>query len=69
MKTEPTKEEIDNYCNKLIAKFKESPTWELEQEFGRLLMIHINDFTPEQRKRYDELKKILLKAETNNTNQ
>lgn len=58
-KIKPTEQEIEDYCNKLITKFKKDPNWELQQEFGQLLMIHINDFTPEQRKRYDELKLIL----------
>jgi hypothetical protein len=46
-------------CEKLLAKFKEDPQYELKLEFGMLLMKHINDFTPAERKRYDELKQIL----------
>ena len=59
MENKPTEEELEAYYAKLISKFKQEPNWELQQEFGRLLMIHINDFTPEQRKRYDELKELL----------
>ena len=55
----PSKQEIESYMEKLLDKFKQDPQFELQQEFGRLLMIHIDDFTPEQRKRYDELKEIL----------
>ena len=61
--TIPTEQELEDYYNKLIAKFKKEAYWEERQEFGRLLMIHINDFTPEQRKRYDELMIILSQAE------
>ncbi len=32
----PTQQEYDDYCNKLIAKFKQDPQWELQQEYGRL---------------------------------
>ena len=59
MKKEPTKEEYDAYLEKLLNKFKQDPQYELKQEFGKLLMKHINSLTPEERKRYDELKKIL----------
>lgn len=44
---------------RLLDKFKQDPQYELKQEFGRMLMRHINSFTPEERKRYDELKTIL----------
>jgi hypothetical protein len=60
MKKKPTEAEIEAYYSKLIAKFKKDPNWELQQEFGRLLMININDFTPEQHKRYNELKILLM---------
>jgi len=56
---DPTQQEIDDYCNSMMEKFKQDPQWELQQEFGRLLMRHIDSFTPEERKRYDELKAIL----------
>ena len=43
---------------RLMAKFKEDPLWEEQQEFGRMLMRHIDSFTPEERKRYEELKNL-----------
>ncbi len=57
---EPTPEELAIYYATLINKFKQDPNWELELEFGRMLMRHIDSYTPEERKRYDELM-ILLK--------
>lgn len=58
-KKDPTTEEMENYFSKLLEKFKQDPKFELRQELGKLLMIHINDFTAVQRKRYDELLKLL----------
>jgi HKD family nuclease len=57
---EPTHEQINEYCQKLIAKFKQDQKWELQQEFGRMLMRHIDSFTEEERKRYEELKRLLI---------
>lgn len=57
---EPTPEELAEYYATLINKFKQEPDWELQQEFGRMLLRHIDSYTPEERKRYDELK-VLLK--------
>lgn len=59
----PTPEEINDYLNKLIAKLKQRPQWELEQELGRMLMRHIDTFTPEELKRYNELQDLLSKNE------
>lgn len=59
MERKPTEQEKEAYYQRLLAKFKQDPNYELNLEFGRLLMIHINDLTPEQRKRYDELKTLL----------
>lgn len=56
---EPTHDELEAYYERLINKFKQDPQWELKQEYGRMLMRHINSFTPEERKRYDELGEIL----------
>ena len=55
----PTPEQIEGYCQKLITEMKQSPTWELEQEFGRLLMRRIDSFSEQERERYEELKKLL----------
>jgi len=49
----------EEYFGKLLDKLKQDPQYELKQEFGKLLMIHINDFTPEQKTRYEELKELL----------
>jgi len=56
----PSAEEIENYCQKLMSKLKQAtPDWELRQEFGQMLMRHIDSFTPQERARYDELKRLL----------
>ena len=54
-----TPEEIEAYSQKLIAKLKQDPKWELKQEFGKMLMRHINSFTLDERNRYEELKRLL----------
>ena len=56
---EPSEQEMSNYLEKLINKFKLDPQWELMQEFGKFLMRDINDLSVEERKRYDELKELL----------
>jgi hypothetical protein len=55
----PTPEQIEEYYQKLIDKFKQDPKWELRQEFGGMLMRHIDSFTPQERNRYEELKQLL----------
>lgn len=57
------KPSIEDYCDKLLNKLKQEPNYELMQELGLLLMKHINDLTPKERERYDELIKILGKNE------
>jgi len=59
--TEPAPEQIEAYCQKLMAKLKQEPNWELRQEFGTMLMRHINSFTEEEKNRYEELKRLLHK--------
>ena len=59
MSKEPTEQEKEKYFESLISKFKQDPKWELKQEFGKMLMRHIDSFTTEERKRYDELKLLL----------
>ena len=49
----------EEQAQKLLNKLKQDPNFELMQEYGRLLMKHINSFTPEERRRYDELKELL----------
>jgi hypothetical protein len=53
------KDQYETAAEKLLEKFKKDPQYELNLEFGKLLMKHINDFTPEERARYEELKIIL----------
>ena len=52
-------EEMDSYLEKLIAKLKQDPKWELQQEFGRMLLRHIDSLTESERIRYEELKQLL----------
>ena len=52
-------EEISDYYEKLLAKFKQDPNYELQLELGKLLLRHIDTFTIEERKRYDELIELL----------
>jgi len=51
--------EMEQYMQKLIEKFKQDPKWELQQEFGRMLMRNIDSFTNEERFRYEQLKELL----------
>jgi hypothetical protein len=46
----------DNLLARLKAK---DPNFDLMVELGTLCLKHINDLTPQERKRYDELKAIL----------
>lgn len=52
-------EEAENYFNKLLNKFKQDPRYELRQELGQMLFKHIDNFTEEEIKRYNELKELL----------
>ena len=56
---EPTDQQKEEYFNKLLSKLKQQPHFKERQELGKLLMKHIDSFTPKERKRYDELLKIL----------
>ena len=44
---------------KLFARLMKEPLAEERQEFGMMLMKHIDSFTPKERERYEELKAIL----------
>lgn len=59
MKKELTVEKYEDYCEKLLNKFKEDHLFELKQEFGMMLFKHIDDFTPQELERYNELKELL----------
>lgn len=52
-------EDQENRAQKLLAKLRAEPLAKEREEFGRMLMRHIDSFSPEERKRYEELKKIL----------
>lgn len=52
-------EEAEELLNKLK---KDNPLFELQIEYGKMLMRHIDSFTPEERRRYDELTEILTKS-------
>ena len=58
-KPEPTEEQIENYLQNLLNKFKQDPQYELKQELGRFCMRHIDDLTPIERQRYDYLIKTI----------
>lgn len=59
MKGEPSEEELEAYFKRILDKLKQDPLFELRQEFGIMLFKHINDFTEEELKRYNELKQLL----------
>jgi hypothetical protein len=60
MNNQEVKDEINDYFNNLLVKLRaKDPQFEERIEFGKLLMKHIDDFTPDERKRYDELKQSL----------
>lgn len=55
MTPQPTESQMQDLLNRL----KQDPQFELRQELGKMLFRHINSFTPEERKRYDELIELL----------
>ena len=57
--SEPTKEQLDSYYNKLLSKLKKDPQFKLRQELGNMLMRHISTFSDKELDRYNELIKIL----------
>ena len=56
---EPTDHEKKDYYDKLLNKLKQDPLFDLRQEFGQMLMRHIDSFTIDERIRYEELKRLL----------
>ena len=52
-------EEQEKGAQRLLAKLRAQPLAKEREELGRMLMKHINDLTPKERKRYEELKEIL----------
>ena len=51
--------EQEKAAEKLLAKLRQQPLAKEREEFGKMLFRHIDSYTPEERKRYDELKAIL----------
>lgn len=51
--------EQEKAAEKLLARLRAEPLAKEREEFGKMLMRHIDSFTAEERKRYDELKEIL----------
>jgi len=47
---------------RILKKLQAHPLHNERLELGRLLMRHIDDLTPTERKRYDELREILKKG-------
>lgn len=56
------KDPYEKLLNRLKAN---NPMFDLEVEFGQLLMKHIDNFTPVERARYDELQIILTNHRKN----
>ena len=52
-------DQMESYLARILAKMKQDPKHELRQEFGRMLMRHINSFTPQELARYHELQQLL----------
>jgi hypothetical protein len=51
--------EQEKAVEKLLARLRAEPLTNEREEFGKMLMRHIDSYTPIERKRYDELKAIL----------
>lgn len=50
----------ENALKQTLERLKaKDPVFEQRIEFGKMLMRHIDDLTPAERKRYDELKEFL----------
>lgn len=54
-----TEEQYEIEAQKLLTKLQQDPKFELMTELGRMLMRHIDSYTTEERKRYDELLTLL----------
>lgn len=53
-----TKEQ-EKEAEKLLERLRQKPHAKEREEFGRMLMRHIDSFSTEELKRYEELKIIL----------
>lgn len=56
--------EQKKYLDGLIEKFKQDPLYEVRQEFGTFLFRHIDSLSPDELKRYNELKEQLIKSQS-----
>jgi len=56
--------EKEKGLEKLLARLQAQPLAKERTEIGNMLFQHIDSYTPEQRKRYEELKVILREGET-----
>lgn len=52
--------EQEKAADKLLERLRQEPLAKEREEFGRMLLRHINDLSPEERKRYHELEQILM---------
>lgn len=52
----PTEKALKGLLDRLKAK---DPQWDLRQEFGNMLMMQYEDFSPAELERYNHLKSIL----------
>jgi hypothetical protein len=52
-----------NAADRLLARLRAEPLAKEREEFGRMLMRHVDSFTPDEMKRYNELKEILRNHE------
>ena len=59
MKYKMWTEKEKSAAEKLLARLRQQPLAQEREEFGKMLMRHINSFTPEEMNRYNELKAIL----------
>lgn len=58
--TDKEKEDFEEGCLNMLARLKaKDPLFELNMEFGKMLMKNINHFTDDELKRYNELKILL----------
>lgn len=54
-----TRKQKEEYCDKLLTRFKQDPQYDLKLEFGRMLMRDITTYSHQEMLRYDELKELL----------
>ena len=51
--------DFEEKCNRLLAKLKQDPLFDLRQEYGTMLMRHVDSYSAEEKRRYDELTNLL----------